>query len=150
MSVVFRGATDAEFLSALHADAFGPAAWSAASLAASLTAGAIAFLAAPTESEPPQALAMARAAGDESELLTLGVGAQARRRGLGRALLDAAMADAAESGAVAMILEVADDNAAARALYEAAGFHRIGGRPFYYRRPYGATADAIIMRRALF
>jgi len=47
-----------------------------------------------------------------------------------------------------MVLEVAVDNAAAIALYEAAGFTVKGRRRRYYRRTDG-NVDAIIMRRAL-
>lgn len=51
------------------------------------------------------------------------VAPNARRTGLGRALLDAAAAFAREDGAAAVSLETSRDNAAARALYRAAGWH---------------------------
>lgn len=47
----------------------------------------------------------------------------ARRTGIARALLDAAAAFAREDGAAGLSLETACDNAAARALYRAAGWH---------------------------
>jgi ribosomal-protein-alanine N-acetyltransferase len=81
--------------------------------------------------------------------LTLAVAPEARRRGLGRALLDAGLAAAAASGAEAMFLEVAADNAAALALYAGAGFDRVGLRRGYYPRVAGSAADALTLRRAL-
>jgi ribosomal protein S18 acetylase RimI-like enzyme len=47
----------------------------------------------------------------------------ARRKGVARRLLDAAVAFARNDGATAMMLETGRDNAAARALYRAAGWH---------------------------
>ena len=47
----------------------------------------------------------------------------ARRSGVARALLDAAAAFAREQGAAGLMLETMRDNAPARALYRAAGWH---------------------------
>jgi ribosomal protein S18 acetylase RimI-like enzyme len=47
----------------------------------------------------------------------------ARRHGVARALLDAAAAFAREQGAAGLMLETMADNAPARALYRAAGWH---------------------------
>ncbi len=85
---------------------------------------------------------------DEAEILTLAVSPTARRAGLGRALVEAAMGVAALAGAQAAFLEVAEDNAAARALYAAAGFSVAGRRRGYYARPDRAV-DAVVMRREL-
>ena len=51
------------------------------------------------------------------------VDAAARRGGVARALLDAAAAFAREDGAAGISLETTQDNAAARALYRAAGWN---------------------------
>ena len=51
------------------------------------------------------------------------VDAGARRKGVASALLDAAAAFAREDGAMGISLETSQDNAAARALYRAAGWH---------------------------
>ena len=51
------------------------------------------------------------------------VDAGARRRGVARALLDAAAAFARSDGAAGISLETTQDNAAARALYRAAGWN---------------------------
>lgn len=52
------------------------------------------------------------------------------------------------AGAEACFLEVAADNAAALALYKAAGFQTAGLRPRYYKRA-GGEIDALVMRRDL-
>ena len=62
-----------------------------------------------------------------------------RGRGLGRALLEAAMEHAKERGAARIELGTSEDDVAARALYESAGFtNREGGpdgpRMLYYER----------------
>ena len=62
----------------------------------------------------------------------------ARRSGLGRALVEAAVARAAERGCRRIELDVNEDNAPARALYEACGFltePKPPGRTLYIARP---------------
>ena len=56
---------------------------------------------------------------------------------------------AAQAGAVRLFLEVAEDNAAARALYDRAGFRPIGRRKAYYARPDGGRTDALVLGRDL-
>ena len=51
------------------------------------------------------------------------VAEDARRRGVARALLDAAATFARDDGAAGLMLETMRDNAPARALYRAAGWH---------------------------
>ncbi len=51
------------------------------------------------------------------------VAESARRHGVARALLDAAASFAREQGAAGLMLETTTDNAPARALYRAAGWH---------------------------
>ena len=79
-------------------------------------------------------LVVARIAGGEAEILTIGVRPEARGTGLGRRLLEAAAIHAAALGAEALFLEVAEDNHAALRLYETSGFYLVGMRPGYYRR----------------
>jgi ribosomal-protein-alanine N-acetyltransferase len=82
------------------------------------------------------------------DIAAIGVLPARRRAGIGRRLLDAAIATARAGGAAAVMLEVADDNAAARALYRGRGFARVGRRPGYYRRP-AAARDAVVLRLQL-
>ena len=56
------------------------------------------------------------------------VAARARRSGAARALLDAAVQFARDDGAAGISLETAHDNAPARALYVAAGWHEESNR----------------------
>jgi ribosomal-protein-alanine N-acetyltransferase len=81
----------------------------------------------------------------EGEILTLAVDPEHRRRGHGAQLLSAALADMAMTGIKRVVLEVAEDNAAARALYETHGFAVAGRRPRYYARRDDARMDAIVM-----
>jgi [ribosomal protein S18]-alanine N-acetyltransferase len=133
--------TEAEALAALHAAAFPPAdRWGADAIALMLDLpGTFAI------HQPGQGFALARVAAGEAEILTLAVHPDSRRQGHGAALLAGAMAGAAARGATAMFLEVAERNAAARALYAAAGFAEVGRR----RRYYPDGGDALVLKRSL-
>lgn len=85
---------------------------------------------------------------DEAELLLIATHPAARGRGVGGALLDAAIDDAARDGATAIFLEVRRGNPAER-LYAARGFHCVGERPAYYRGANGQLSDARTFRRQL-
>ena len=80
---------------------------------------------------------------DEAELANLAVAPDRRRQGIGRYLLDAAMAEAVAGGAASLYLEVRESNVAARALYGARGFVAVGRRASYYRNP---AEDALLLR----
>jgi len=71
-----------------------------------------------------------RIVADEAEIITLGV--TARRQGIGRDLMAAAIARAGERLVVKLHLEVAASNEPARRLYEGLGFTISGRRPNYY------------------
>ncbi len=84
----------------------------------------------------------------EAQLLNLSIVHDARREGLGAALLDLFIVDARRLGAEQVFLEVRVSNVAAIALYERAGFARVGRRNGYY--PGGQVPeDALVMRRAI-
>jgi ribosomal-protein-alanine N-acetyltransferase len=86
--------------------------------------------------------------GKECEILSLGVVPQRRRAGIGAALLDSICFEARMRGADSIALEVAQDNAAARALYTEQGFNVVGHRRDYYCQA-GRLVDAFILRRPL-
>jgi len=83
---------------------------------------------------------------DEGEIANLAVAPEGWGRGIGRALLDAALAEATQRGIESVYLEVRDSNARARRLYQSRGFEEVGRRSKYYRRP---VEDAIVLRRTL-
>jgi ribosomal-protein-alanine N-acetyltransferase len=83
---------------------------------------------------------------DEGELANLAVVPGDRRRGIGRALLDSVLADAARRRIKRLFLEVRESNAAARQLYARAAFQQVGRRKQYYRSPH---EDALILRREI-
>lgn len=97
----------------------------------------------------PSGFILVQVAADESEILNFVVAESSRRKGLGRALLTAAIKRARELGASAMFLEVASDNKAAGALYRKQGFKKVGIRSDYYRRSADDYTDALILRRDL-
>lgn len=134
-------AAHAEALAAIHEAAFPPGErWGPGAMALQLALpGGFGFIA------PAGGLVLARVAADESEVLTLGVALAAQRMGLGRALLHRAMAAAAARGAASMVLEVAEANGAAGALYGASGFVAVGRR----RRYYPGGGDALVLRAPL-
>jgi len=97
----------------------------------------------------PTGFLLGRALAGEAELLTLAVAPEARRHGIGVRLVAQFLTEAAARGAETAFLEVAEDNLAARALYERTGFTQAGRRRGYYRHPNGTTTDALVMTRAL-
>ena len=86
---------------------------------------------------------VARRIGPEWELENIVIDPAARRRGLGKQLLEALLAEARETSSEAVFLEVRESNAAARALYISAGFQETGRRKSYYSNP---PEDAILYR----
>jgi len=72
-----------------------------------------------------------------------------RGRGIGRALLDAAIDWAANAGAHKMALETWPHNEAAIRLYERAGFVEEGRKVRHYRRQNGELWDSVLMGRPL-
>jgi ribosomal-protein-alanine N-acetyltransferase len=135
-----------EALAIHHAISF-PDAWSAESFAQMLAiAGTYGYIA--IDGDGMVGFVLARALAGEAEILTIAVDPVQRRKSIGYLLLREAMVEAKSRGATEMFLEVAQDNAAAIALYEGSGFLHIGRRIGYYRS--GARAvDALTLRRPL-
>lgn len=85
-------------------------------------------------------------AAGEASLDTLTIPPDFRRRGVGRALLSAALAQLCAEGAAVCFLEVREGNAPAIALYKSLGFAAVGRRRNFYRGP---DEDALVMRCVL-
>ena len=83
-----------------------------------------------------------RATLDEAEIITVGVHPDARRTGIGIALLGVMEADLKKQGVKHIFLEVAADNMPAQKMYEQCGYVVVGRRPKYYD-----GIDAIMMRK---
>ena len=92
------------------------------------------------------AYAICRVALEEAELLSIGVVPNKRGSGYGKTILSAIITEAGHRGAESLVLEVGENNLAAKNLYAAAGFAQVGGRKNYYRVGSGAYEDAAIMR----
>ena len=97
---------------------------------------------APDPDAPALAYAGMTYAADEASVTNVAVHPDHRRRGLGKAVMNALMKQARAVGACALYLEVRASNEAAIALYRTLGFDEIGRRPGFYRHP---TEDALLM-----
>jgi ribosomal-protein-alanine N-acetyltransferase len=134
-------ARDVPAMSALHAASF-PTSWTSESLGELLASpGAFAFIAVEVSSLA-NGFVLARVAADEAEILTIAVRPNARRRGIARALMEAASAQAKKMGARTMFLEVGETNVPARGLYESLGFAEAGRRKDYYGAENGLVLKA--------
>lgn len=136
---------DLPALAALERACFPGAPWDEASLHAELSRGFILL-------DPGhRAYAIGMVILDECELLRIGVRPEARRHGLGQAALEAFHAECARRVVARVLLEVRADNAAARRLYEAAGYAAEGTRKSYYppHAPGGQRVDAVLYGRLL-
>lgn len=83
---------------------------------------------------------------DEVHVLNVATALEARRRGVGRALMDAAEEEGRRRGARLATLEVRRSNTAALQLYLGMGYRQVGVRPNYYAEE---REDAIVMVKTL-
>ena len=131
--------TDSNLLARLHAQCFAQA-WSAESFSVLLAEAATFAIFC------GDGFILVRVVEGEAELLSLGVTPAARRRGIGAALLEEALRQAASRGAAAMFLEVAATNSPAIALYKRYGFAQIGRRKGYYALAGAPPEDALVLK----
>ncbi len=131
-----------EALARLHAVCFAtPRPWSAAEFKELLADPVVFCLGA------ANAFALGRVVADQAELLTIAVHPDARRKGYARQLISRFHVHAQERGATESFLDVAADNAPARALYLGEGYKEVGRRSAYYRKPTGQRVDALTFLR---
>lgn len=127
-------------MAALHARCFTlPRPWSAVEFAQLLAQPSVFAL------TRPHGMIMGRVILDEAELLTLAVAPEARGQGTGTDLTQGFLDQARARGAVSAFLEVAANNAPARALYDRLGWQQVGLRPRYFSN----DLDALLLRIAL-
>jgi [ribosomal protein S18]-alanine N-acetyltransferase len=92
--------------------------------------------------------ALTRSTLDEAELLLLAVAPNARRLGIGSALLRTVVADCGVRGVSKLHLEMREGNDAIR-LYTKNGFGKVGERRDYYRGGDGKTYSAFTLQRSV-
>lgn len=90
--------------------------------------------------DPLASFAILRRSDIDAEILTVATDPAARAQGLAGQVLSAAADEYTAAGLRHIFLEVAEDNAAARTLYQRLGFVPMGRRPAYYARPNGRIA----------
>ena len=145
MKLIRATAAECEAMAYAHATAFDEKSWREDEFDDLLDgAGIYGFLA--DDDGQPLGLILCRMAAGEVEVLTLGVTPQARRRGVGLALMIAALEVAREAQLAEAFLEVAVDNDGAIALYAMLGFEKSGLRKAYYDRGPAGFTDALVMR----
>ena len=144
MKIIRATAAECAAMACVHAEAFDAKAWRDDEFEDLLEGeGMYGFLAA---GEIPLGVILCRVAAGEMEVLTVGVALAARRSGVAKALMAAALPAARDRAAAECFLEVAVDNDPAIALYDRLGFRKTGLRKSYYDRgPQGFT-DALVMR----
>jgi ribosomal-protein-alanine acetyltransferase len=144
-------AGDAPAIAALEARLFAGSAWSEQQVREELTGhGRRGWVVAPAtghevDGPPLRGYVIMRTVGDVSDLQRIGVAPELQRAGLAARLLAAASAGVREEGAERILLEVAEDNAPARAFYARAGFVEIDRRPRYYRH----EVAALVLQKVL-
>lgn len=149
VSLLWAEPDQAASLATLHARSFADP-WDARSIYALLEAEtAVAFYATIHQASDVVGFIIGRTLVDEAEIITLCVDHDVRRAGIGQRLLEGFEAAVRRSGAGRVVLEVACDNVAGRALYETAGYEAIARRTGYYVRPDGRAVDAIVLGRTL-
>lgn len=82
----------------------------------------------------------------EADVMNLAVAPEWRKKGIGRALMTALIAQLHSRGITALFLEVRVGNIPAQNLYRGLEFVEVGRRPKYYVNP---TEDALILRKEL-
>jgi [ribosomal protein S18]-alanine N-acetyltransferase len=149
MSMVLRpmASVDVPAIARLEAALFGEEAWSPDMLASELASepGRY-YLVAAEDGVITGYAGLLAPGGGQADVLTVGVAHDRWGEGIGTALMENLLAEAARRGCTEVFLEVRVDNDRAQRLYRRHGFAGVGLRRGYYQ-PSGA--DALVMRRRL-
>ena len=148
--LVPAGADDLDDVMRIMSEAFSPdfgEAWTRSQCAGILPMSGVVMMLARAERGEAQGFSLLRTVADEAELLLIGVLPAARRRGIGRALIDHFIDHSTQWGASRLHLEVRDGNVAIT-MYRLAGFKLAGRRRNYYRGKNGELFDALTLVRA--
>lgn len=123
---------------------FGAEQWSPAMFWSELAAGHHYLVAVDADEAVLGYAGLAVSPPDEAWIQNVGVRRAAQRRGIGRRLLEALLAEAERRGIRKILLEVAVDNGPAQRLYAQYGFEGVGVRKGYYQP---SNTDALVMLR---
>jgi [ribosomal protein S18]-alanine N-acetyltransferase len=129
---------------AIEADLFGAEQWSAGMFWNELASGHYYLVARDGSGVLLGYAGLAVQPPDEAWVQNIAVRRDAQRQGIGRAMLEALLREAARRGARKTLLEVAVDNAPAQKLYAGYGFEPVGVRRGYYQP---SNTDALVMMR---
>jgi [ribosomal protein S18]-alanine N-acetyltransferase len=139
-------AGDIAAVAVLEKDLFGPEAWSPELLAGELAVDPVSrYYLVAEEAGAVSGYGGLSQAGEQADVLTLAVAEGHWGRGIGGALLDGLLEEAARRGCTEVFLEVRVDNERAQRLYRRRGFTAIGVRRGYYQP---SNTDALVMRLA--
>ncbi|SCG67190.1 ribosomal protein S18-alanine N-acetyltransferase [Micromonospora humi] len=128
----------------IEADLFGAEQWTPGMFWNELANGHFYLVATDDDGSVAGYAGLAVSPPDEAWVQNIAVRRDAQRRGAGRLLLEALLAEAARRGVRSTLLEVAADNAPAQRLYATYGFEPIGVRRGYYQP---SNTDALVMQR---
>jgi [ribosomal protein S18]-alanine N-acetyltransferase len=145
ISLLWASPDRAPVVAKLHAELFNPA-WAEPAILALLEhPAAAALIATAGEAREPAGFVLAQLAGDEAEILSVGVALKWQRLGLGRRLIEGLIRAAQRAEARRLFLEVSVTNEAALRLYDRLDFRRVGIRPKYYKTDGQPPVDALIL-----
>jgi [ribosomal protein S18]-alanine N-acetyltransferase len=99
--------------------------------------------------DPLYGMIIARVVAGEAEVLSVAVHPDHRKQGIAQSILAYSLNRLAQQNVTQVFLEVAQDNAAARALYARNHFTQIGLRKSYYDRGPLPPMDALVLGRTL-
>jgi ribosomal-protein-alanine N-acetyltransferase len=147
MTITIEPAAAAELpaITAIEAEAFSDP-WSERSFRDAMDNPSVYFACARRDGGEVDGYVVAWFAADQGEIANLAVAPAGWGLGIGKALLDGALDEAARRRIEAVFLEVRDSNDRARGLYQSRGFEEVGRRRGYYRHP---DEDAIVLRLAM-
>jgi ribosomal-protein-alanine N-acetyltransferase len=127
----------------IEVDLFGDERWTASMFWNELAAGHF-YVVACDDGRVVGYAGLAVTAPDEAWVQNIAVRRDAQRRGIGRTLLLALLAEASRRGTTKQLLEVAVDNGPAQRMYAHHGFEPVGVRKGYYQP---SNTDALVMMR---
>jgi ribosomal-protein-alanine N-acetyltransferase len=136
-------ASDIDEVLLIEEDLFGAERWTAGMLESELKQGNY-YLVARDETGAVAGYAGLAMAVPEAWVNNIAVRRDLQRRGIGRTLLEALLAEASRRGARRVLLEVAVDNQPAQDLYARYGFEVVNVRRRYYQP---SNRDALVMMR---